>query len=42
MVAIDTNTNKILAVGEEARRMLGRTPGNCGYKTLERWSYIRF
>ncbi len=28
VVAIDTNTNKILAVGEEARRMLGRTPGN--------------
>lgn len=28
VVAIDNNTNKILAVGEEARRMLGRTPGN--------------
>lgn len=28
VVAIDTNTNKLLAVGEEARRMLGRTPGN--------------
>lgn len=28
VVAIDKNTNKILAVGEEARRMLGRTPGN--------------
>lgn len=28
VVAIDTNTDKILAVGEEARRMLGRTPGN--------------
>ncbi len=28
VVAIDTNTNKILAVGEEARRMIGRTPGN--------------
>jgi len=27
-VAIDKNTNKLLAVGEEARRMLGRTPGN--------------
>ena len=26
--AIDTDTNTILAVGEEARRMLGRTPGN--------------
>ena len=28
VVAIDKNTNKLLAVGEEARRMLGRTPGN--------------
>ncbi|WP_427337928.1 rod shape-determining protein [Caloranaerobacter sp. DY30410] len=28
VVAIDKNTNKVLAVGEEARRMLGRTPGN--------------
>lgn len=28
VVALDRNTNKILAVGEEARLMLGRTPGN--------------
>lgn len=28
VVAIDKNTNTVLAVGEEARRMLGRTPGN--------------
>ncbi|MDF2676241.1 MAG: rod shape-determining protein [Bacillota bacterium] len=28
VVAIDTNTKKILEVGEEARKMLGRTPGN--------------
>ncbi len=28
VVAIDKNTKSILAVGEEARRMLGRTPGN--------------
>ena len=28
VVAIDKNTNKIIAVGEEARQMLGRTPGN--------------
>ncbi|MEG6612671.1 rod shape-determining protein [Pseudoclostridium thermosuccinogenes] len=28
VVAIDRNTNRLLAVGEEARRMLGRTPGN--------------
>jgi len=28
VVAIDKNTNEILAVGEEARQMLGRTPAN--------------
>jgi len=28
VVALDKNSDKILAVGEEARRMLGRTPGN--------------
>ncbi len=28
VVAIDKNTNRILAVGQEARKMLGRTPGN--------------
>lgn len=28
VVAIDLDTNKVLAVGEEAQRMLGRTPGN--------------
>lgn len=28
VVAIDKNTNKVLAVGEDARRMVGRTPGN--------------
>jgi len=28
VVAIDRNTDKVLAVGSEARRMLGRTPGN--------------
>lgn len=28
VVAIDKNTNKVLAVGEEARKMVGRTPGN--------------
>ena len=28
VVAIDRNTNRMLAVGEEARKMLGRTPGN--------------
>ncbi len=28
VVAIDKRTNKVLAVGEEARQMVGRTPGN--------------
>ncbi|WP_018661160.1 rod shape-determining protein [Heyndrickxia acidiproducens] len=28
VVAIDKSANKVLAVGEEARRMVGRTPGN--------------
>ncbi|MGG3987070.1 rod shape-determining protein [Bacillus smithii] len=28
VVAIDRNSGKVLAVGEEARRMVGRTPGN--------------
>jgi len=28
VVAIDKNANSVLAVGEEARRMIGKTPGN--------------
>ena len=28
VVAIDRNNNRVLAVGEEARQMIGRTPGN--------------
>lgn len=28
VVAIDNNTNRVIAVGEEARQMLGRTPGH--------------
>lgn len=28
VVAIDRDSNRVLAIGEEARRMLGRTPGN--------------
>ncbi|MYE64920.1 MAG: rod shape-determining protein, partial [Acidimicrobiaceae bacterium] len=27
VVALNTNTNQLLAVGHKARRMLGRTPG---------------
>ena len=28
VVAVDSNTGEVVAVGQEARRMLGRTPGN--------------
>jgi rod shape-determining protein MreB len=28
VVAVDKNTNRVMAIGEEARRMIGRTPGN--------------
>ena len=28
VVAVDSNTGEVLAVGKEARKMLGRTPGN--------------
>ena len=28
VVAVDNQTNEVLAVGQEARKMLGRTPGN--------------
>ena len=28
VVAVDKDTGDVLAVGKEARRMLGRTPGN--------------
>jgi len=28
VVALEKDTNRVLAVGEEARRMIGRTPGN--------------
>ena len=28
VVTVETSTNRILAVGEEAKKMIGRTPGN--------------
>ena len=28
VVAIEKDTNRVIAVGEEAKKMLGRTPGN--------------
>ena len=43
VVAIDKKTNKVLAVGEEARKMVGRTPGNIvAIRPLKRWSHRRF
>ena len=42
VVAVDNITGDVLAVGKEARRMLGRTPRkySCN-KTIKRWSNIR-
>ena len=34
VVAIDNDTNRILAIGEDARRMIGRTPGNIVHLVL--------
>ena len=28
MVAVDKNTKEVIAIGKEARKMLGRVPGN--------------
>ena len=28
VVAVNRDTNQVLAIGEDARRMIGRTPGN--------------
>ena len=33
VVAFDRDTNKIKAIGEDARLMLGRTPGNIPLRT---------
>ena len=42
VVAIEKNTKKVLAVGNEARKMIGRTPANivCN-KTIKRRGYFR-
>ena len=37
VVAVNSQTGDVLAVGAEARRMLGRTPGNSCNKTIKRW-----
>ena len=31
--------SKVLAVGKEAKQMLGRTPGSIGHTPNERWCY---
>ena len=41
VVAVDNNTGNVLAVGKEARRMLGRTPGNIVATRPLRGSYIK-
>ena len=42
VVAVDNITGEVLAVGQEARRMLGRTPRKyCSNKTSKRWCYFR-
>ena len=42
VVAVDKKTGDVLAVGQEARRMLGRTPRKyCCNKTIKRWCYFR-
>ena len=42
VVAVDNITGEVLAVGQEARRMLGRTPRKyCGNKTSKRGCYFR-
>lgn len=42
VVAIDKNNNKVLAVGEEARKMIGRTPGehSCS-SSIKGWCNFR-
>ena len=42
VVAFDRDTNKIKAIGEEARLMLGRTPGNIvAVRPLRQLSVLR-
>ena len=42
VVAVNNVTNEVLAIGHEARRMLGRTPRKySGNKAFKRWSYFR-
>lgn len=41
VVAIDNNTNEVLAVGGEARRMLRKNSReHCCNKTFKRWRYF--
>lgn len=41
VVAVDNNTGEVLAVGQEARRMLRKnTRKYCSNKTFTRWGYF--
>lgn len=38
VVAVNNISGEVVAIGHEARRMLGRTPRKyCGNKTFKRW-----
>ena len=40
VVALQTDTKQIVAVGNDAKNMIGRTPGNVvATSSNERWSY---
>ena len=41
VVALDRDTNKIITFGEEARLMIGRTPGNRGRQAPEKGRDLR-
>ena len=40
VVAFDRDTSEIRAIGEEARLMLGRTPGNCSGASVKAGRYF--
>ncbi len=43
VVAIDAETKKCLAAGQDAKDMLGRTPGkSISNSSIKRWSYCGF
>ncbi len=43
VVAINQKTGRVLAIGEEAKKMVGRTPQPyCGHPALSQGRYFRF